>query len=298
MLPILGLGFFALQMDRINIGNAMTDTITLDLGITTNEINVGNQLLSAGIILLEIPSNILLQRWGAQRWLSAQVFAFSLVATFQGFIKNYPSFLATRFILGCCESGYIPGSLYTLSTWYKRGETSLRVSLFFVGNLLAAATVSLIGGGILTLSGLHRIAGWRWLFFIEGTITIVFATIIACFFPKRPDDPTIMLSGNKWGFFTEREKYTAVARVLLDDPAKANGQIDIKGSDLWGTLNNSRIWLHVLICLLSDIPVNSLQTYSPSIIKSLGFNPVAANALNSVPLFIAIILILCLSKLS
>lgn len=62
MLPLLGLGFFALQMDRINISNALTDTITTDLSITTNEINVGNQVLSAGIILLEIPSNILLQK--------------------------------------------------------------------------------------------------------------------------------------------------------------------------------------------------------------------------------------------
>lgn len=62
MLPLLALGFFALQMDRINIGNALTDTITTDLGITTNQVNNGNQVMSAGIIALEIPSNIILQK--------------------------------------------------------------------------------------------------------------------------------------------------------------------------------------------------------------------------------------------
>ncbi|KAH9896383.1 MFS general substrate transporter [Xylariomycetidae sp. FL2044] len=296
LLPLLALGFFALQMDRINIGNALTDTILQDLNITTNQINVGNQLMSAGIILLEIPSNIILQKVGPQKWLSFQILAWSTVATLQVFINNYGSYLATRVLLGLLESGYIPGALYTLSTWYKRDETSLRVSLFFLGNLLAAATVSLIGAGILTLSGRHGIAGWRWLFLIEGAISIAFGLLATACLPKRPDSPVMMITGNRRGWLTERERHIAVARVVLDDPQKALGAIEIKKDDLFSTFAKPHIWLHVLICVLSNTPVNALQTYTPSIIKSLGFDTTTANALNAVPLFIAILLVLCLSK--
>lgn len=108
-MPILGLAFFALQVDRGNISAALTSTITTDLGVNTNQINVGTQLLSAGIVLTEIPSNIILQRIGPQRWLAGQLFAWGLVATFQAFIKSYPAYLVTRILLGLFEGGFIPG---------------------------------------------------------------------------------------------------------------------------------------------------------------------------------------------
>jgi predicted MFS family arabinose efflux permease len=96
-------------VDRGNISAALTSTITTDLGITTNQINVGTQLLSAGIVLTEIPSNIILQRIGPQRWLAGQLFAWGLVATFQAFVKTYPAYLVTRLLLGLFEGGFIPG---------------------------------------------------------------------------------------------------------------------------------------------------------------------------------------------
>lgn len=164
LLPILGLAFFALQLDRGNISNALTSTITEDLGVTTNQINVGNSLLSMGIVLLEIPSNVLLQKIGPQKWLAGQIVAWGLVATLQSLMTSYGSYLATRILLGLCEAGFIPGALYTMSTWYKKSESNLRISIFFLGNLLATATTSLIGAGILSMGDRYGIAGWRWLF--------------------------------------------------------------------------------------------------------------------------------------
>lgn len=83
-------------MDRVNISAVLTSTITEDLGITTNQVNIGSQLLSAGIVVTEIPSNVVLQRIGPQQWLSMQLFAWGLVATFQAFVQSYPAYLATR----------------------------------------------------------------------------------------------------------------------------------------------------------------------------------------------------------
>lgn len=109
LIPTLALAFFALQLDRGNISAVLTSTITEDLGITTNQVNIGTQLLSAGIVLSEIPSNIILQRIGPRVWLSGQLFAWGLVATFQAFVQSYPAYLVTRILLGLCEGGFIPG---------------------------------------------------------------------------------------------------------------------------------------------------------------------------------------------
>ncbi|KAI9035015.1 uncharacterized protein KD926_004819 [Aspergillus affinis] len=108
ILLILALAFFALQIDRGNISAVLISTVTEDLHITTDQINVGTQLLSAGIVIMEIPSNIHLHKVGPKTWLSFQLLACGLVATFQAFVSSYSAFLATRLLLGLLEGGYIP----------------------------------------------------------------------------------------------------------------------------------------------------------------------------------------------
>lgn len=95
-----------------------------DIGIAQNQFNVGQQMLSLGIVLFEIPSNMLLYRVGPGKWLTLQLFLFGLVSTFQAFQNSYGSFVATRLILGITESGFIPGGLWTLSTWLVAQSTS------------------------------------------------------------------------------------------------------------------------------------------------------------------------------
>lgn len=297
LLPILGLAFFALQMDRGNISNALTSTITTDLGIDTNQINVGTAVLSAGIVVLEIPSNILLQKVGPQRWLTGQILAWGLVALFQNFITNYAGYLVTRLLLGLCEAGFIPGALYTMSTWYKRDETSLRVSIFFLGNLLAVALTSLIGAGILTMGARYGVAGWRWLFIVEGCITVGIGIIFLLFLPPRVGDGRPLISMGRWSYFDSRESYILVRRVLLDDPAKTTNHLHISGRDVARTARNPRILMHTLITLTATVPVNAINTYGPSVIKSFGYTAVHANALASVGPFIAVVMVLVLGWL-
>lgn len=136
-MPLLTLGFFCLrtsypvhegiyllthlsELDRGNIANAITDDFMEDIGITQNQFNVGQQMLSLGIVFFEIPSNMALYRVGPGKWLTLQLFLFGTVSTFQAFQSNYGSFVATRFLLGITESGFIPGGLWTLSTWYVK----------------------------------------------------------------------------------------------------------------------------------------------------------------------------------
>ncbi|KAL2201700.1 MFS general substrate transporter [Sarocladium strictum] len=134
IMPLLNLGFFCLQLDRGNIANAITNTFMEDVGITQFQFNVGQQLLSLGILFL-----------------------FGLVSTFQAWQTNYSSYPATRFLLGVTESGYIPGGLWTLSTWYTREEIAKMVMIFFFGNQLGQASAKLIAYGILHMKGVAGI---------------------------------------------------------------------------------------------------------------------------------------------
>lgn len=101
---------------------------------------------------------------GPRKWIAGQVFVFGFVATMQVFIKNRAGFLAARLMLGFAEAGYIPGAVYTLSTWYTKRELSKRTSVFFFGMFGGNAISPMLASGVLKLDESHGIKGWQWLF--------------------------------------------------------------------------------------------------------------------------------------
>lgn len=176
-------------------------------------------MLSLGIVLFEIPANMILYRVGPGKWLTLQLFLFGTVSTFQAFQNSYGSFIATRFLLGMTESGFIPGGLWTLSTWYTRKETAKRVMFFYFGNQFGQASAKLLAFGILHMRGVGGRAGWFWLFVLMGAFTILIGFVLGFFLPDSFKNPSsTFLPGYKW--FSERELHILQTRVLLDDPAK------------------------------------------------------------------------------
>jgi MFS family permease len=151
----------------------LTDNFMHDVGINQDQFNVGQQMLSLGIVLLEIPSNMILYRVGLGKWLALQLFLFGTVSTFQAFQHGYGAFIATRSLLGITESGFIPGGLWTLSTWYTRRETAKRVMIFYFGNQFGQASSKLLAYGILHMRGLGGKPGWFWLFVLMGAFTVI-----------------------------------------------------------------------------------------------------------------------------
>jgi MFS family permease len=207
------------ELDRGNIANAITDTMLKDIGINQFQFNVGQQLLSLGIVLFEIPSNIILYKVGPGKWLSFQLFLFGIVSTFQAWQTNYASYLVTRFLLGVTESGYIPGGLWTLSTWYTRAETAKRVMIFFFGNQLGQASAKLIAYGILHMRGVGGKPGWFWLFVIMGAFTIASGILLGLLLPDSISNPRSWFLPNV-RIFSERELHILRNRIIIDDPQK------------------------------------------------------------------------------
>ncbi|ETS88173.1 hypothetical protein PFICI_02001 [Pestalotiopsis fici W106-1] len=296
LLPLLISGFFVLQLDRSNISNALTDTITEDLGITTDDVNLGNQLMSAGIAIAEIPSNIILQRFGASKWLTFQMLVWGTVAICQAWVTNIHSFYATRFLLGLFEGGYIPGAMYMLALFYTKSELAVKTSVFYFGNYVAAAVGPLVAAGILQMAGLGGLSGWQWLFIIEGGITLLIFLVFVLFLPRSPAH-TRPIHG-LWDFFSEDERKLLRARIVADDEYNEADKVSMSFRDVKDSIVDYRLWLHMLLNIVTLTPKGGLQLYGPLVIKTLGFSKVNANLLSAVSSVLVLIFSYCISIVS
>jgi Major Facilitator Superfamily len=241
-----------------------------DVGINQNQFNVGQQMLSLGIVLFEIPSNMILYRVGPGKWLTLQLFLFGIVSTFQAFQRGYGPFIASRFLLGMTESGFIPGGLWTLSTWYTRKETAKRVMIFYFGNQFGQASSKLLAYGILHMRGVGGKPGWFWLFVIMGTFTILSGFVLGFLLPdsfKKPRSTFLP----RVSLFTERELHILKTRVLLDDPMKGKKKKSIGLSAIKKTVGYHQHPLQIscplplllLLLTFSLLPVLKLASMDP-----------------------------------
>ncbi|KAL2785083.1 major facilitator superfamily domain-containing protein [Aspergillus keveii] len=283
VLPLLCFGMIMFQLDRMNLASALTGGFTTDIGITQDTVNLGNQLMFMGIIVLEIPSNMLLQKIGPSKWIPAQVFVFGLIATLQVLLRNRGGFLATRTLLGFAEAGYIPGSIYTLSTWYTPQELGKRIAILFFGMFGGNAISPLLGAGILRLHGRAGMAGWKYIFLIEGIATMIASGLLLLVLPTSPQRPRPLFL-NGLIRFSEREQYILTARQGLENRPTADNKArsGIPLAVVRKTVLNYRRWPHFISTACVFATWSPLTTYTPSIIMSLGFTRVQANALSAI----------------
>jgi MFS family permease len=169
------------------------------------------------------------------------------------------------------ECGFIPGSLYTLSTFYKRSELATVSAVFFLGSNLASATSGLLAYGILPLgSRAPRYHGWQWLMIIEGSMAIFVAVLIICFLPSSPIRPRPLFFPIR--YFTDREEQIVKRRVVSDDAAKAETSRRLRIREVLRTLGNWRVWPHVVMAISYISPTSAMSTYGPTIIRSFNFD--------------------------
>jgi MFS family permease len=174
-----------------------------------------------------------------------------------------------------------------MTTWYKRDETSARFGAFFIGNFAAQATSSLIAYGILHMRGVCNLAGWQWLFILEGLFTILVSFVLMAFFPNDPLDPVPF---TKIQYFNEREKDIIRQRVYLDDPTKEKKTKNITRVELLGTLGDWKLYPHVLMTIAGLAPSSTMTSYAPTLVNSFGYPRLKSNAIVSIGMWICTIL--------
>ncbi|KFA50654.1 hypothetical protein S40293_04878 [Stachybotrys chartarum IBT 40293] len=282
ILPVIVLCFCFLQFDRTNIGNALTDTLRTDINIDNADINLAQTLFTVGFIVTELPFNMISRYMGPERFLPITMFLWGIATWSQVFLRNASGLCAARFFIGALEGGYIPGFALYISKFYTNQELALRYAIFWASNSFAGALGGPLSIGLLSLGGRGGLQGWQWLFLIEGVLTCCLAVFAYLYFPHSAAKPKAFF-GKSFNMFTEHEASILITRVIRNDPTKAlrYGK-PVLPSHIVETFMDWRLYGHLVAALLSMIMISPMNTYAPSIIRSLGFTSLQANGLNSV----------------
>jgi hypothetical protein len=177
--------FFALQVDRGNLAQAVSDNLLKDLNLTTNDYNTGNTIFKVSFLLAEIPSQLISKKLGPDRWIPMQMIAWSIVAASQAALSGRGSFYACRALIGMLEGGFIPDLVLWLSYFYTSKELPIRLSFFWTALDGTQIITSILAFGLLHMRGVGGLAGWRWYQKIIKIHTLILNTNLTQALPHR-----------------------------------------------------------------------------------------------------------------
>ncbi|KAK8052229.1 hypothetical protein PG993_003614 [Apiospora rasikravindrae] len=204
ILPVLAVLFLCSFLDRTNVGNARLYRLEEDTHMTDHQYDQGLAVYYATYIASEIPSNLIMKRVSPKKWLPFLTFAWGLVAMCLGFVQNFAGFVAVRAILGLTEGGLLPGMILYLSGIYRREELALRIGLFYTAASLSGAFGGLLARGLAEIGTRGGLSSWRWIFVIEGLLTIAVAIAVYFILPNGLADAK---------FLSPEEREFAMRRV-------------------------------------------------------------------------------------
>jgi len=273
LLPLLFLMYVFSYLDRINMGFAGL-TMKSDLGLSAAAFGLGGSIFYAGYALSEIPSNLLMVRFGARRWLARIMITWGIASALTMFVYSAGSLYVMRLLVGVFEAGFQPGVLLYLTYWFPRAYLGRANALFMVGGPVAMATGAAASGFILEhANGVGGLHGWQWMFLIEGVPSIILGIVCLLCISDGPDTA-------RW---LSREEVSILKGTLGNSTStEKRGKQTSKG--IWKQLASKNVLLLSLVyfCLSNTFTANSIWT--PTIAKGVlqGFS------LSSIGLIVAI----------
>jgi ACS family tartrate transporter-like MFS transporter len=196
LLPLLGLGYGVAYMDRVNISFAAA-RMNADLHFTDTVYGLGGGLFFLAYALLEIPSNLVLARVGARRWISRIMITWGVLAVGMMFVRTPMQFYVMRFLLGAAEAGFFPGAVFYLMHWFPAAWRGRAISRFYVAYPLSNVFMGVVAGALLGLHGRLGLSGWQWLFLVEGLPAIVLSVVFLVWLPDAPETVAWLSPGEK-----------------------------------------------------------------------------------------------------
>jgi len=276
LIPFLLLLYIVAWLDRVNVGFAalqMNDA----LGFSASIYGFGAGVFFVGYALCEIPSNLILARVGARRWIARIMLTWGVLAAAMMFVRTPTSFYVLRFLLGVAEAGFLPGIIYYLSHWFPAEQRARAVSMFMIGIPLAIVVGGPVAGLLLGMSGLLGFAGWQWLFLLEGLPAIVFGVVVWLFLPDSPRDAQ-WLTDEQRGWLTSRIDAEQAA-------AKTRHAVGLRQA-----LLHPMVWLLALIMFACQTGSYGLTLWVPQIIKGMsGLNDLEVGLISALPYLAAAI---------
>ncbi|KAF8240768.1 MFS general substrate transporter [Tricholoma matsutake] len=290
--------FFSLDLDRNNLLQANSDNFLTDLRLTTNDYNLGNTLFRVSFLIAELPSQLVSKRIGPDVWIPIQMVLWSIVSLAQFWLRDRSSFLVCRCLLGFLQGGFIPDVVLYLSYFYTKSELTIRLAYFWVSNYVSHIIAAFLATGILRLRGTGGKAGWRYLFLIEGLLTLSVGIASWFLMPAGPTETKAWYRSNGW--FSEREEVIIVNRVLRDDPLKSSmhNRQGLSVKMIVEVVLDWRMWPLYILGLLHMIPVGPPQQYLTLSLRNLGFTTTQTNLLAIPSNVVGLLLLLLVAYLS
>jgi ACS family tartrate transporter-like MFS transporter len=259
VVPLLASALLLEALDRSNLGLAAVQ-MKQALGLSNTALGVAGGFIGIGYAVAAVPSTLALQRFGARRWMSLLMIAWGVCSTATAFVTNRNELAVARALLGIAEAGFSPGLLLYL-TWWLPSEYRGRVlaSILMVVPIVGVVSGP-IGSGLLSLDGLLGVAGWKWLFIVEGLPTVVLACVVFRLLPDKPADAL---------WLTPPQRDWLIERVAAQDQSVAVAQGHRIG---WRALTN--VWVVSLALAFLGMLTSGqvLGAFLPLIVRSMGFS--------------------------
>jgi ACS family tartrate transporter-like MFS transporter len=251
MIPLLGVGYGIAYMDRINISFASLQ-MNRDLHFSAAVYGFGAGLFFLSYAACEVPSNLLLCRFGARRWLARIMLTWGLLAMAMMLVRTPVQFYVMRFLLGVAEAGFFPGVIFYLSEWFPAQVRARVISRFYIALPVSSTVMGAVAGPLLHLQGRLGLAGWQWLFLLEGLPSVLFSVVLWRLLTDKPKDA-------EWLSVEER---AWLMREMASEHAEGG-----HGEDIGSALRDARVWQigGIMLCMLTT--AYAYQLSSPAILE-------------------------------
>ena len=255
LLPFLALLYICNYIDRTNVGIASLQ-MNRDLHFSAGVYGFGAGIFFIGYGAFEVPSNLVLARVGARRWIARIMITWGVLASAMMFVRTPLSFYVLRFLLGAAEAGFFPGVVYYLTSWFPAAERARAVSRFMLGVPVASMISGTLAGPLLGLRGTLGLAGWQWLFLLEGLPTILLGIVVLGYLTESPEQA-------QWLTAPQREWLVS---CLESERARVGHST---AASFRHALRNRRVWQLGLIWSLMFTSSNAYTFWAPQVVRSL-----------------------------
>ncbi|GAA3849426.1 MFS transporter [Amycolatopsis tucumanensis] len=278
VVPLFVVMLICNQLNRSNIGYAQ-EHLEADVGIGAAAYGLGAGLFFIAYAIFELPSNMLMERYGPKIWLTRIMVSWGLVSAAMAFVQGPASFYVLRFLLGAAEAGFFPAIIYFFSRWLPSSHRGRATALFVAGSSIAAALSGPLSGPLLSLHGFLGAAGWQWLFGLEGLLSVVVGLIAYTRLDSRITDA-------KW--LTGPEQHALAAAIEQEDEARrstATGRVS-----RWRLLVQPQILVFCVIYFAIQLSIYANTFWLPNIVRRIeGTNDITVGLLSSLPWICAVV---------
>lgn len=276
LLPFLIICYLIAIIDRGNIGMASLQ-MNQDLELSAKVFGFASSLFFFAYFLVEVPSNLAMQRYGARIWIARIMITWGLISAGTAFVQGANSLYVMRFLLGAAEAGFFPGVLLYLTYWLPSAYRARMVALFMVAIPAANFIGSPISGLLLSLDGWLGMRGWHWLFILEGIPAVLLGIACLVVLTDRPEQAK-WLNDDQRGWLTGR---------LAEERAQ---KTTIGHISLWKLLRHKDIWVLALIYSGASAAGSTMSVWAPQLLKTFGLSSMEIGLVNAIPYGVASIL--------